>query len=196
MTYIVGNNAKFEANYFAPDIVKIEPVQWRHWPTAPVLFTAAIPGVLRSVPLGLSGRKSPEEALLPWIQGTTEQVFVALKPNGAVVGLAAWDHDAFSRDRICVDVFCHPQFWSQAAPLLDAALARAPQRSRVAYADSDCPPKQAALVAAGFKSAATWPRRLAIDAAATRFADMVMLEQAVSPQLSAISPEQQKPKRR
>ena len=167
----------FEAGYFAPGEVHIEPLGWPHWPTAPALFMADIPGIIRCAPLGLIGRKSPEGALLPWIrQKSAGQVVVAAKPNGAVVGLAAWDHDSLSADSIGVDVFCHPHFWSQAAPLLAAVLARAPRSRRVASADSDCPAKLAALRAAGFQVAATWPRRLAADAAATRFADLVMLE--------------------
>jgi len=177
MAFTTQGHAAFEAAYFAAGEVRIEPLGWRHWPTAPALFMATIPGVVRCAPLGLFGRKSSEGALLPWIQrAAAGQVAVAAKSNGAVVGLAAWDRDPLSADCICVDVFCHPNFWSQAAPLLAAALARAPQSRRVAYADSDGPEKQAALLAAGFKVAATWPRRLAAEAAATHFAALVMLE--------------------
>ena len=177
MTLTIQGHDAFEADYFATGEAHVEPLGWPHWPTAPALFMAGIPGNVRCAPLGLFGRKSSEGALLPWIQqAAAGQVFVAVKPNGAVVGLAAWDRDPLSAGCIRVDVFCHPNFWSQAAPLLAAALAHAPRSRRVAYADSDCPDKQAALLAAGFKVAATWPRRLAADAAATRFADLVMLE--------------------
>jgi len=183
MVFAVAGLAAFEADYFAAGTTTIESLQWRHWPSAPALFTADIPGVVRCAPLGLFGRNSSEGALLPAIQGAADgratpadQVFVACKSNGAVIGLAAWELDPLSPDCICVDVFCHPRFWSQAAPLLAAALGRAPKARRIAYADSDGPQKLAALQAAGFRSAATWPRRLAADAAATRFADLVMLE--------------------
>lgn len=175
MVFTTQGHAAFEADHFAAGESRIEPLGWPHWPTAPAMFMSGIPGHVRCAPLGLFGRISSEGALLPWVRHTAAgQVFVAVKTNGAVVGLAAWDRDPLSADCICVDVFCHPKFWSQAAPLLAAALARAPLSRRVAYADSDCPEKQAALVAAGFKPAATWPNRLAADAAATRFADLIM----------------------
>ena len=179
MVFAAGSVAEFEADWFAPGKVSLEALAWRHWPAAPALFMADIPGVVRCQPLGLLGRKSSEEALLPWIQtATAPRVFVARKGNGAVVGLAAWDHDPASPGLICVDVFCHPHFWLQAPSLLTAALAGAPSARRVAYADSSCPDKSAALEAAGFRPAATWLQRLAVDAAATHFADLVMFEHA------------------
>lgn len=177
MVFTSAASAEFEADWFAPGKVQIEPLAWRHWPTAPALFMADIPGVVRCQPLGLLGRKSSEEALLPWIQhAPPPQVFVARKANGAVVGLAAWDHDPASPGRICADVFCHPHFWLQAPALLATALAGAPPAHRVAYADSQCPEKPAVLEAASFRPAATWLQRLAVDTAATHFADLTLFE--------------------
>jgi len=184
MSFAVNGQAAFEADYFAGGDARLEPVGWPHWPTAPALFMADIPGTVRCAPLGLFGRQSSEGVLLPWIQraepgseSLAGRMFVACRSNGAVVGLAAWAADPFSADCLCVDVFCHPHFWSQGAALLGAVLGTAPPRRRIAYADSDCPQKVATLAAAGFRPAATWPRRLAVDAAATRHADLIMLEQ-------------------
>ena len=184
MSFMAQARGEFEASYFAAGETRIELLGWPHWPTAPALFLANIPGVVRCAPLGLFGRQSSEGVLLPWIQraqpgGDVQagRIVVAVKPNGAVVGLAAWAIDAFAADCVCVDVFCHPQFWSHGAALLAAALAGAPSCRRVAYADSDCPQKVATLTTAGFRTAATWPRRLAADATATRHADLIMLEQ-------------------
>jgi GNAT superfamily N-acetyltransferase len=184
MSFTARDRAEFEAGYFAAGEARIGPLAWPHWPTAPALFLAAIPGVVRCAPLGLFGRQSPEGVLLPWIQRAQPgggppagRVFVACKPNGTVVGLAASVPDPFSADCLCVDVFCHPLFWSQGSALLAAVLEDAGKRRRVAYADSDCPQKVATLAAAGFRAAAAWPRRLAANAAATRHADLIMLEQ-------------------
>lgn len=154
MEYVPEGRAKFAADWFAPASVEIEPVEWRHWPTAPALFMADIPGVARCVPLELLGRGTSEEALLPFIQGArSPQVFVARTANGAVVGLAAWNCYSIPPDDVCVDVFCHPHFWSAAGPLLAAALACAPTVRRVAYADHHWPEKHRALTAAGFRPA-------------------------------------------
>lgn len=178
MDFVPEGRAKFAADWFAPGPVQIEPVHWRHWPTAPALFMADIPGVARCVPLGLFGRMTSEEALLPWIQGANgRQVFVACKSNGAVVGVAAWNRDPIHAAEVCVDVFCHPQFWTAAAPLLDEVLGRAPATRRLAYADPNWPEKRAALVAAGFRPGATPPATSAKFDAARPLASLIQFEQ-------------------
>ena len=68
MVFAVAGLAAFETDYFAAGPTTIEPLQWRHWPSAPALFTADIPGIVRCAPLGLFGRNSSEGALLPAIQ--------------------------------------------------------------------------------------------------------------------------------
>lgn len=181
MTWTPGPLADFEAEYFAPGPAAITSLGWAHWPTAPALFTAALPGLVRCAPLKLFGRKSTEGELLPWIKArgdatAPEQVFVLQKPNGAVAGLAAWTRDEFSPGTLCADVFCHPAFQPQAGALLRHTLAIAPAQKCVAYADATCPAKAAALRALGFRFATSWPRRLAVDAAATGFADLLMFE--------------------
>ncbi len=154
MEFVREGRPLFEADWFAPGPVEIEPVDWRHWPTAPALFMADIPGFARLVPLGLFGRVTTEETLLPFIQrARSRQVFAARKSNGAVVGMAACSRDLISPDACCADVFCHPHFWDQAVPLLRVTLAEiSSRRLRVAYADPNWPEKHAALTAAGFKS--------------------------------------------
>ncbi len=169
MTWTAAPLADFEADYFAPGATAVEALGWPHWPTAPALFMSATPGLVRCAPLKLFGRKSSEGALLPWIQGRSlrnepDQVFTLVKPNGAVVGLAAWTQDEFSPDTLCVDVFCQAAFWSQGEALLRQALKSAPARKCIAYADSLCPPKAAVLTRLGFALVTAWPRRLAGDA--------------------------------
>lgn len=179
-------NELFESSFFAAGTVTIEPIGWQHWPTAPALMMAAIPGIVRCAPLGLFGRKSPEGELLPWIQQsatlseTSGQVSVARNANGAVVGLAAWAHDPMSAGVICADVFCHPRFWQHGPSLLSRTLSNAPAIRCIAYADSTCPEKHAVLTQSGFRLAAIWPHRLAIDAAAAGFADLLMFERPAS----------------
>lgn len=153
MDFVPGGRAQFEADWFAPGPVEIEPVEWLHWPTTPALFMADIPGVARCVPLGVLGRMTSEDALLPFIQSAGgRQVFVARKSNGAVVGVAAWGSDPIEPGNVGVDVFCHPHFWAQAAPLLRVTLREVPGgRLRVAYADQNWSEKHSALAAAGFR---------------------------------------------
>jgi GNAT superfamily N-acetyltransferase len=183
MQFFAAGHATFAPDWFAAGEVRIEPANWRHWPAAPALLMAAIPGIVRCAPLGLFGRKSPEAELLPFIQAGAPRpesapppVLIATTPAGTVVGLAAWQRDALSADVICADVFCHPRFWSHGDALLAALLAAAPAARLIAYADSACAEKSAVLMRAGFRLAATWPRRLAVDAAATGFADLLMFE--------------------
>lgn len=176
MTWTDGPLATFEADYFSPGPTVIEPVGWPHWPTTPALTTSSVPGIMRCAPLKLVGRRSTEGSLLPAIQdreknNATASVFVLRKANGAVVGLAAWAVDELSSNLICADVFCHPAHWAQAGALLRHTLAHAPARRCVAYADSTCPPKVAALSTEGFQLSATWPQRLA-DASGS--ADLLM----------------------
>lgn len=177
MTWTDGPLATFETDYFAPGPTVIEPVDWPHWPTAPALFISAVPGIMRCTPLKLAGRKSTEGSLLPAIHdrqssNAVSSVFVLRKANGAVVGLAAWAVDEFSPDLICADVFCHPTHWTQAGALFRQTLASAPARRCVAYADSTCPAKVAALTTEGFRLSATWPQRLTH---ASGTADLLML---------------------
>lgn len=165
MTWTDRPLAEFEAAYFAPGPAVIEPLCWPHWPTAPALFMGNFPGIIRCAPLKLIGRQSTEGNLLPAIQGRESNgdapsVFVLRKPNGAVVGLAAWAVDELSPDLICADVFCHPAHWAQGRALLEHTLAAAPARRCVAYGDTTCPSKTAALQSQGFQLSATWLRRL------------------------------------
>jgi GNAT superfamily N-acetyltransferase len=154
--------AAFEQDYFAPGPTSLEGIDWPHWPTAPALFTADLPGIVRCAPLNLHGRSSTEEALLPWIQGRTAtphrgQVFVLRKPNGAVVALAAWTLSASNPGTLSVDVFCHPNFGADAENLLRHTLAGAPPLPAVALTDTDDLPKAAVLQALGFKPAGRHP---------------------------------------
>lgn len=180
MTWTERPLAEFEADYFSPGPAVIEPLAWPHWATAPALFMSNAPGLIRCAPLKLIGRKSPEGHLLPALQAresapAAASVFVLRKPNGAVVGLAAWAPDELSPDLICADVFCHPSFWTQASALLEHTLDAAPRRRCVAYADTTCPQKVAALQAQGFQLSATWPQRLT---GAAGPADLQMLTRA------------------
>lgn len=166
------------AESFAPAPVRIEPVNWSHWPLLPALITAAIPGIVRCHPLNLLGRKSPEEELLPHLRAAARppQVLAAVAPSGAVVGLAAWNQPAHLPGAIVADVFCHSNFWPHSDALLAALLASAPSARTIAFADSTCPEKSGCLGRAGFRLAATEPRALALNAAATDFADQLRFE--------------------
>lgn len=157
MRYIGAEN--FDADYFAPSPIRIEPLDWRHWATAPALFLAPIPGHVRCAPLKLYGYATTEEALLPFLQSpvTPSPLLAATTKTGALVGFAAQGPDPLNSDGRCVDVFCYPRFWPHADSLLDALLAHTPPGQLFAYADTACPEKSGVLLRAGFRQVSAHP---------------------------------------
>lgn len=178
MHYFATSRKEFEAEYFAPGEVTVQPLDWQHWPVASALFTGSWPQTVRSAPLKLFGRTLTEGQLLPAIharrsgKGGSQQAFALVKPeNGAVVGLAACAPDPVWPHTCIVDVFCHPDFWEHAPELLQCLNLYEGKR-HVAYADDGDAQKSKALEAIGFTSNATLPRWTHADAARTRPVDV------------------------
>lgn len=163
MRFLSLPGEEFEAGFFDKGETAIEPLDWRHWPTAPPLFMADFPEQVRCAPLALVGRQSPEYSLLEEIRRSegsdnSEPARVVVLRNQAteaIVGLAAWGWHPRLRGTCLVDVYCHPRYWDEATNLL-AAL-RLPRAERyLSYGDSSCDRKQECLLAHGFRRSADW----------------------------------------
>ncbi|MEZ4679254.1 MAG: hypothetical protein R2932_34050 [Caldilineaceae bacterium] len=92
----------------------------------------------------------------------------------AVVGLAAWSWHPIWPDTCLVDCYCHPQYWNQAAELLDALELPAADRT-VAYVDAGNDAKSMLFAQAGFKPVTTLPKWLAADPRQTKWVDVVLM---------------------
>ena len=161
-TYVTPRSG-FEAGYFAAGSTEIETLGWTHWPASMALFLSNLPGTIRCTPLKVFGRESVEGTLLRPIQqegdrreqgGRPRVVALRHQDSTGVVGLAARGPDPLWPGFHLVDVYCHPHFWTRAGEMLQAILPDEGGRC-LAYSDSDCPDKEAALREAGFRAAAT-----------------------------------------
>lgn len=184
MRFSTTSYSDFEAAYFAPGDTQIVPLDWRHWPTLPALFTGNYSGTVRNVALKLFGRALTEGPLLPLIQserarrsdGLQSQALVLQKTDtGAAVGLVTWHDDPLWPNRAIVDLYCHPNFWSEATALL-SQLPVAPNKGVIAYADAGCVGQLKAFADCGFQILTTLPRWLATDYAQSDYSDVVLLE--------------------
>ncbi len=148
--------------YFEPCDAVIEPVGWKHWPMAPVLFLSDVPGVVRMAPERVFGRVTTEGPLIHVIRdrfkpnGPIRGQALVNPATGAVLGVAAWNWDKLWTGTLVLDVFCHPRFWHRAPDLLNA-LALAEDERHLAYVDAHCPAKREALEAVGFRAVTTLP---------------------------------------
>ena len=55
---------KFEYDWFSPQELVTETLDWSHWVASGPLFTGDFPGYIRSVPGKVIGRANPEDGLL------------------------------------------------------------------------------------------------------------------------------------
>jgi hypothetical protein len=162
MRYLTQPAEEFEAEYFAPAETVVEPLSWRHWPCAPPLFMADLPGAIRVASLGLVGRRSPEAPLLGALRSAADDdqcrsVVLRNKVTHAIAGIAAWGWHRRRPTTCLLDVYCHPDYWDRAEALL-AALPLPEADRFVAYADATCPQQGQCLRTLGFRQTANWPR--------------------------------------
>lgn len=183
MRFSTQEFSDFEAGYFAPGPTEVLPLDWRHWPTLPALFTGDFPGGVRNAALKLYGRTLTEGPMLPLIQSERarrhEEAPHALvlqnKKTGAAVALATQRPDPMWPNRCLVDLYCHPNFWTESSTLL-AELPLPTGKRLVAYADASCLEQCNAFREAGFQTVATLPRWLPTDFARSDYADVILLE--------------------
>ena len=187
MQFHAGSADAFNDVYFAPGTTVVEPLGWRHWPASTALFTGPWPGVIRCAVQGLFGRSSSENPLLQLVIDSLARQKAGDPPCGqalvrpettAVVGFACCGAHPLWPATTLLDVYCHPEYWSRAAELLDA-LSPARGQRQLAYVDAACPAKAAALVAAGFQPTATLAERIDQDVARTARLDVTIYEKAV-----------------
>jgi len=196
MAYYAHSQAEFEAAYFAQGETEIQALAWSHWPASPALFMGDFPGLVRCVPLRLLGRQTPEGALLSLLhqekrraQETPDEeagvsqkrpsraMVLQNKATTAVVGLAVWDWHPFWPDTCLVDVYCHPDYWAQAGPLLTSL--DLPKANRyIAYSDVQSPEKDQVLLQAGFRQTATLAGRFPEAVAKTTLLDVILFEKS------------------
>jgi len=181
--YAQGREA-FEQAWFAGGAAEVERLCWRHWPAAAPLFLQPGPGVVRCAPLRVFWSELIEGPLLPAIQTelkrrtdgqTPAAVVLGSRRTQAVLGLALWQPDPIWPATCLVDVFCHPEHWGRAGELL-AGLPLPEGQTCVAFGDSTCPAKHAALKAAGFSAAAVFPKRIATGRGRAERVDVMQWE--------------------
>lgn len=183
MAFYSQSQAEFEASYFAPGPVTIQPLAWPHWSASAPLFLGDFPGLIRCAPLQLFGRSSTEGPLLDALLAATQRqaageplqvLALQNQATGAVVGLAAWNWHPVWPETVLVDCYCHPAYWRHADDLLQALPLPAAVR-RVAYVDGGHAVKATCLAAAGFQPVATLPQWLAADALQSAWVDVTVL---------------------
>ena len=188
MAYYSQSQQEFEAAYFAPGQVDVQPLAWRHWPASVALFLGNFAGLVRCAPLQLIGRSSTEGAFLPALldaaQRQTENqppaVLALCNPaTTAVLGLAAWSWHPLWPDTCLVDCYCHPQHWGHAAGLVGALQLPTADRT-LAYIDSGNAAKAALFAQAGYKPVATLPKWLAAEHAKREWVDVTVWQKSVA----------------
>ena len=181
--------AQFCEEYFADGPTTIVDVDWRHWPAGAPLTIGEFPGVVRGVPLGIIGRCSTEDLLLPAVRAAESPgypnqppraVALQLEETGAVAGLASWNRDPTWPGAAVADVYCHPRFWPHAPELLDRLTVPEDINRVIAYADAGNvnPIKKQVLHGAGFRTIATLPRWAPADTQAASFVDVVLMQRS------------------
>ena len=184
MEWYATSKEEFESAYYAPGETEIQPIGWAHWPSSSALYVGNSPCVLRCAPLRLIGRCITEGPLLPLLREEEKRrsvrenpraVVLCNKPAAAVVGLTVWDWHPLWQDVCLVDIFCHPNYWDEAAALFRAL--ELPQAERyVAYSDANCQHKSQLLSDEGFEQTVTLKRRVPSDRAKSSFLDVAVYE--------------------
>lgn len=183
MAYYAKSKTEFEATYFAPGNLEVQPLAWTHWPASAALFLGDYPGLVRCAPLQMFGQSSSEGPFLPALieanerqqAGEPPKVLALFNPaTSAVVGLAAWAWHPLWPDVCLVDCYCHPNFWSAGAELLNALQLPTANRT-VAYIDVDNKAKSALFAQADFKPIATLPKWLPTDHTRTTWMDVTLV---------------------
>jgi GNAT superfamily N-acetyltransferase len=169
MTYYAKNQRAFESQFLTTGPTTIERLAPKHYPVAPILFLNQCAGLTRMTTAKLFGRGSTEGPFIPLLRNELERKAENLPPRTAmliqqkteaVVGYATTDRDPIWPNTCIVDVFCLPNFWSQAPALLNVI--HWPNADRyIAYCDVGWKEKEEALQNAGFQICATLPKWLA-----------------------------------
>ena len=179
MTYHLPSRKKFDKTFFDTTDPEIVAPGWGEWPLCWPLMEAGIPGVVRNVRMSLFGRSNPEGPMMGMIRehgdAAADRPPTCLvsrqRTSGAVMALASWCWHRVWPGTCVVDVFAHPIAWDAAAELLIELELPEAERT-LAYVDEQTPEKATLLERAGFHVGPTLKRRVAVNTARTRYADV------------------------
>lgn len=192
MAYYAAGAQPFLEAYFPPHAVeknqeeapRLARFAWQDWAAAAPLLLGDYRGMVRCAPWGMVGRHSPEGYLLPALlreakraaRNQPPQTLVLRHPTtDAVVGIAAWNEHPLWADICLVDLYCHPNYWDEAARLWQAL--ELPEMARViAYVDDSDRYKIDFFMDQTFKPIATLPEFVARDVTGKTRVDVTVLQ--------------------
>ena len=180
MAYYKEGESAFYESYFAGQTLKVERLDWMHWPPSIPLFIGRFPGLVRSAVMGIMDRHSTEGPVTGRIQRELRRLergagpgTVALRGDdtGAIFGLATFDEHPIWPRSLLVDVYCHPVGWERASEMIEVLDLDSADR-QIAYCDAGFEAKETILESLGFRPSAMFPERIVVGAAKTRYADV------------------------
>lgn len=154
----------FHQDFWAPRPTTVRQTRWSDWALLDALFGIVDGWYLRSLYAGCWGRSYYEGTYVhmrrQMREGVVSQVNVLEADNGAVVGLAHLSKDfRFLGDVWMLDIFVHPNYYSDGAKLLSAMNFELGAKVQC-YCDSQQPEKAEMLQEAGFTLEAKMPRQV------------------------------------
>ena len=160
-------NDDFETKYFAKGKTNVKEVQWGDWGKITALTGILDGDYLRSIAFNIYGPTSFEGGFLGFKREVEEgEHFHDAKlleaENGAIVAFATIVADSRWRgDVYILDVFAHPNFWDDAAKLLNAL--KLDQGKIQCYSDSTPTGKAECLEKVGFHQEALMKKQIRYD---------------------------------
>ena len=168
------------------DEIIIEYLGWQHYPVSvPLFLSGNVKGIIRSAPLNLMGRISPELPFIELIHNEIKrikkrdlhqvQVLTNTRTN-ALVGFAMWQWEPNYKNTVLIDCFCHQKYWDYAPALLAGLpLPRKRCEKFMVLADWECYSKIQLFESKGFKKKEIG-YELPMNMAKTKFTRMVYME--------------------
>jgi hypothetical protein len=160
-------NDDFETKYFATGETHVKEVQWHDWGKMTALTGIVDSDYLRSIAFNIYGPASFEGGFL-WFKRELEEgdhfreAKLLEAESGAIVAFATVIADERWRgDVYILDVFAHPNFWDDAAKLLNAL--ELPQGKVQCYSDSILTGKDECLQKVGFQQEAVMQKQIRRD---------------------------------
>ncbi|MBC8230089.1 GNAT family N-acetyltransferase [bacterium] len=160
-------NDDFEAKYFAKGKMCVKEVQWNDWGKMPALTGIVDGDYLRSIAFNIYGPASFEGGFLGFKRELEEgenfrDAKLLASENGAIVAFATIIPDSRWRgDVYILDIFAHPNFWDDAAKLLNEL--KFPQGKIQCYSDSTPTGKSGCLEKVGFHQEAVMKKQIRRD---------------------------------
>jgi len=154
----------FETKYFAKRNTHVKEVQWNDWGKMTALTGIVYGDYLRSIAFNIYGPSSFEGGFLNFKRDLEEgkqyrDAKLLESENGAIVAFATIIPDSRWRGEVYIlDVFAHPNFWDDAAKLLNEL--KFPQGKIQCYSDSTPTGKSECLEKVGFHQEAVLKKQI------------------------------------